>query len=300
MALESTIADRLFNRDFIQTRMTQIIASNMNVTKFTDRQQIGDDVANYVYFEEKETPEEDRASGKTKAPQKIAPGAELQIVRMSDLKATPAPLETRGFKLILEAAKLKQNGQSVLRFMQRMAYNMAYELEGDSIAAFGQGTATPATISTAWSTSTNINKDLRAMDAAYLDDSLALSANTKLMDKTNYTELCDFKEDTEGKNYGFPSFSEGDQQYVYGGGRMTHGTILNFDRNTPLATTAYAVNPRAFNPKVMKGMEDFAPYINVKVKEVYDEDPEKLIIFMRMTTTSVLEEPKGVQVQTGA
>lgn len=300
MALESTIADRLFNRDFIQTRMTNIIAANMNVTKYLARQQIGDDVANYVYFEEKETPEEDRASGKTKAPQKIAPGAELQVVRMSDLKATPAPLETRGFKLILEMAKLKQNGQSVLRYMQRLAYNMAYELEADSIAALSQGTASTATISTAWSSSTNINKDVRAMDTAYLDDSLGMAANTKLLDKTNYRELCDFKEDVEGKNYGFPSFSEGDQQFVYGGGQMSHGTILNFDRNTPIATTAYAVNPNAFNPNVMKGMEDFAPFINVKVKEVYDEDPEKLIIFMRMTTTSVLEEPKGVQVQTGA
>lgn len=297
--MESQVNDQLFNRDFLQTRMTALVAKGLRVTPYMNKDKVTD-ADTYTYFQEKTTPEEDLTSGVSKGAKKIAPGAELEIVRTSALKGKSIPVETRGFKVVIELKRLKQNGQSVLRYISRLAYFIGRDIEVDTVNALKNGgTASKATISEVWSTSAGINKDIRAMQLAYHDDSLPMDLNTFFLHQDNFTELANYKEAMTGKDYPFPEFDDGPNRFMYGGQNMTDGTSIGIDRNSPPATVAYDVNPNAFNPKVLKGMEGYVPYINVKTKEVLDEDPEKLIIFMRATTATALEEPKGVQVQDG-
>jgi hypothetical protein len=298
--MDTPVNDQLFNRDFLQTRITRLVAKGLRVTPYMNKDKVVN-ADQYVFYQEKATPEEDLTSGLSKGAQKIAPGAELEIVRTSGMKGESIPVETRGFKLVIDITKLKQNGQSILNFITKHAYFVGRDIETDVVNALKNGgTASTATLSDGvWETSSSINLDIRRMKVAYHDDSLPMELNTFCLDETNFTELCDYKEAMTGKDYDFPEFDDGPNRFMYGGQRMTHGTCIGFDRTMPPATVAYDVNPNAFNPSVLKGMEGYAPFINVKVKEILDEDPEKLIIFMRATTAVALEEPRGAQVQTG-
>lgn len=298
--MDTPVNDLLFNRNFLQARITTQVAKGLRITPYMNKDKV-ENADTYTYYQEKATPEEDLTSGVSKGAKKVAPGAELEVVRTSGMKGESIPVETRGFKLVIDIKKLKQNGQSILRYITKHAYYVGRDIETDMVNALKSGgTASTASLNDGvWQTSSDINKDIRAMKSAYHDDSLPMELNTFCFDETNFDELANYKEALTGKNYNFPEFDDGPDRFMYGGQRMTHGTCLGFDRDMPPATVAYDVNPNAFNPKVLKGMEGYVPFINVKTKEILDEDPEKLIIFMRATTAIALEEPRGLQVQTG-
>lgn len=79
----------------------------------------------------------------------------------------------------------------------------------------------------------------------------------------------------------------------------THGTAIGFDITNPPAVVAYGIEEGAYNPKVTKGMEGYAPIINVKVKRVADEIPDITKIFMAAKYTIAVLEPNALMAQTG-
>lgn len=294
----------IFQPEFLQTRMAVRMAKGLRITPFLNRETVPSRSL-YTFFSEDATAEDDISSGAMGKPYRIAPGAELTPVRMSDLNADSQPVEVRGFKLIVDNQKLEEQGQSVLRFMERMAYRIGREVESDTYTRLAaDAAASTATLTDGnWDDSVSINKDIIRMQEAFQDDSLPDELTGIFYEGVNHRELKEFLDDS-GSPADVIYNNQNDITYkgtrhIYGGRNMVHGTSIGFDLNTPPSTIAYGVVNGASSPSVLPGMEGFAPILNVKVSPLEDELYPKTKIEMSSETTVVTELPAALLKQTG-
>jgi len=304
MASEVPSGLEIFQPEFIQTRMAIKMAKGLRITPFLNRDTVPSR-SMYTFFSEDATAEEDISSGAMAKPYRVAPGANLTPIRMSDLNADSQPVEVRGFELIVENQKLEEQGQSVLRFMERMAYRIGREVETDSNTRLAADAAasTASLVDGNWDDSTGINKDIIRMQEAFQDDSLPDELTGIFYEVAHHRELKEFLDDI-GNSADVIYNNQNDITYkgtrhIYGGRNMVHGTTLGFDLANPPSTIAYGVVEGASSPQVLEGMEGFAPILNVKISPMEDELYPKTKIQMAAETTVVTELPAALQKQTG-
>lgn len=296
--METTVNESLFNRDFIQNYITEYVSKALRVVPMMDYQET--DADNYVWYKEDQSPEADITAGKMALPEKVASGAELLEVSTSGLTAQAQPVVMKGYKLRVENRKLKQNGQSILRFIKRLSYGMARVLEAQTVSALVAGASAPTASlkDGAWDDSTAIDIDAIRMQDAFDDDSLDLEMDTALLHSTNLREVREFLVRKGYTNVPRePTIEE--LQFKYGGRNMTEGYSIGFDSKNPPATVVYGFEPGAHNATALKGMEGYKPLINVKVKSIDDEIPAKTEIYMATISTVAVELGEGIQRQSG-
>jgi hypothetical protein len=292
----------LFKKDYIQGLVTEYVSKGLRVTPFLNK--ISTDADNYVFYTEDSSPEAAITSGVQDLPHVRAPGSELQIVRTTGMTPKAQPVLQTGFKYRVETEKMENSPYSVERYIQRLAYTIGRTLESDVVTqlAAKASASTASLTNSVWSTSTAIDEDIIKMQAAFYDDSLPFELNSIFYDVTNFKELRLFLRARDGAGVGFEDANEFEwlgARHMYGGSQMTHGTSLGMDRNAPPATVVYGREPGAYNPSVLQGMEGYAPIINVKVKQIDDEIPRMTEIYMAAKYTIAVEQPNGIQKQTG-
>lgn len=294
----------IFTPEFVQTRMAVQMAKGLRITPFLNRDTVPSRSV-YTFFSEDATPEEDIADGTMAKPYRVAPGADLTPIRMSDLNADSQPVEVRGFKLEVDNQKLEEQGQSVIRFMDRMSYRIGREVESDSYTRLAADAAASAATLTDgnWDDSTGINKDIIRMQEAFQDDSLPDELTGLFYEGVNHRELKEYLDDTGSSNEVIYN-NQNDLEYkgtrhIYGGRNMVHGTALGFDLTNPPSTVVYGTVKGASSPSTLPGMEGFAPLLNVKITPKDEGLYPKTVIEMAAETTVVTELPAALLKQTG-
>lgn len=303
MSSQTPTGDAIFTPEFIQARTTVYMAKGLRITPFLNQDKVPSR-SNYTYFSEKSTAAADLADGTTAAPQRVAPGADLTVVRTTDMKADSVPVEVRGYKLVVEDQKLKENPNYFTRYLQRLAFGIGREIESDVYTQLAADAA--ASIATltdgVWETSTGIGADILRRQEAFQDDSLPDRLTGIFYEGVNHRELKEYLD-----SIGNPSdvvYNNQDDilfkgsRHIYGGENSVHGTSIGFDLEQPPATVAFGMIDGAYNPDVLEGMEGFKPLINVKVTKE-DKLYPKTIIEMASETAVVSELPAGIQKQTG-
>lgn len=303
MSSQTPSGDAIFTPEFIQARTTVYMAKGLRITPFLNQDKVSSR-SNYTFFSEKSTPAADLADGTTAAPERVAPGADLTTVRTTDMKADSVPVEVRGYKLVVEDQKLKENPNYFIRYLQRLAFGIGRGVEADAYNVLSaDAAATAATLSNGvWSASNGISKDVIRMQAAFQDDSLPDRLTGLFYESGNHVELKEYL-DAIGPNSEVIYNNQDDilfkgTRHIYGGETGVHGTAIGFDLDNPPATVAYGMVDGAYNPDVLEGMEGYKPLINVKVTPEEGLYP-KTIIEMASETAVVSELPKGILKQTG-
>lgn len=303
MSSETPSGLEIFQPEFLQTRLPLKMAKGLRITPFLNRETVASRSV-YTYFSEDATAEEDISSGAMGKPYRIAPGADLTPIRMSDLNADSQPVEVRGFKLIVENQKLEEQGQSVLRFLERMAYRIGREVESDTYTVLAADAAASAAtlVDGEWDDSNAIGQDIIRMQEAFQDDSLPDELNAIFYEGVNHRELREYLDTQNDSDVIYNNQNDltyKGARHIYGGRNMVHGTTIGFDINNPPSTIAYGVIDGAASPSVLPGMEGFAPFLNVKVVPLGDGLYAKTKIEMAAETTVVTELPAALQKQTG-
>lgn len=291
----------LFNRNDVQGLVTEHVVKNLRLVPYLDMHNSGD-AEEFIFDTIDKTAEEDIASKIMSTPVPRALGGKLDIVRMSGMTPNAQPLLMSGYTYEVETNKIKKRPYSVEYFLKRMAYGIGRALEYDAHAkCIAKASADIAAIDNTWDKSTEIDMDLIDMKAAFRDESLPDTLTGLFYDSTNHTELQKFIRNQEGSASGYieDSFNWLGITHAYSGSMATHGTAIGFDITNPPAVVAYGIEEGAYNPKVTKGMEGYAPIINVKVKRVADEIPDITKIFMAAKYTIAVLEPNALMAQTG-
>ena len=294
----------IFQPEFLQTRMAVKMAKGLRITPFLNRQTVPSRSL-YTYFYEEATAEGDITTGAMGKPYRVAPGASLTPIRISDLDADSKPVEVRGFELIVEDQKMKEQGQSVLRFMERMAYRIGREVESDNntLLSAAAAASTASLVDGNWDDSTAIGRDIIRMQEAFQDDSLPDELTGLFYESVNHRELREFLDDVGVSDVIYNNQNDltyKGTRHIYGGRNMTHGTAIGFDLTNPPATVAYGTVEGAASPQVLQGMEGFAPILNVKVSPVDPGDLyPKTKIQMSTETTLAVELLAALLAQTG-
>lgn len=302
MGFDKLTAAMLTRTSFLQTRFTRFVSKGLKIAPLLNRDQTDADL--YEYFVEEKTAEEAVQDGDIKRMRQLADGSELDIIRDTDIQGKTKRVTTRGFKYAVTPAKLKRNPYSILRIMQRHSYVAGREVELDVVNTLMSGAGAP-TIDLndgGWATSNKIDLDLEDMQEAFYDDSLPNVLNQFCYNKTNLKQVKRMKRALEGTG-GDTEFRDNlsmdwmGANHAYGGFQQTLNKVIGFDKEVPPGTVAWGTEEGAFNPDVLQGMETYAPFINVMVKEVTDELPKKTIFFMLVRATTVVEERKGLLCQ---
>lgn len=294
--------EEIFTPEFIQTRMTVFMAKGLRIVPFLNQDRVPS-MSNYTYFYEDQTAEADITDGTMAEAQRVAPGAELIPVRSSELSSNSLPVEIRGYKLKVENSKLQQNGQSVMRFIERLAYGLGRSVEEDAYTQLAAKAAasTATLVDGNWDDSTGVGQDVIRMQEAFQDDSLPDELNAIFYESVNHRELREYLDANNDQDVIYNNqndLSYKGARHIYGGKNMVHGTALGFDLRTPPATVAFGVVEGASSPSVLEGMEGYAPIINVKVSES-DELYKSTIIEMAVETAVAVENAAALLKQTG-
>lgn len=302
MSSEVPSGEAQFTPEFIQRRLTAYMAKGLRLTQYLNKDEVPSR-SNYTYFSEKSTAAADIADGTQAKPERVAPGADLTVVRASDLQADSTPVEVRGFKFVIENQKLEENPGFFMRYMQRLSYGIGSEIEAYAYARVAADAAAGTATLTdgVWATSTGIGKDILRMQEAFQDDSLPDKLTGIFYDATNHRELKEYMDSVGAVDGNYDNQEEipyKGTKHIYGGSNMVHGTSIGFDLSSPPTTVAFGKVEGAYSPDVLQGMEGFKPIINVKVTPEEGLYP-KTIIEMASETAFVTELPAALLKQTG-
>ena len=294
--MEMPTKEELFEQHFLSNYITEQVARGFKIVPLLDMQST--DADTYTFYSEKETPEAAITAGRQKLPRKVAEGAELEIIRTSGLTADSVPVQMRGYRLKVENKKLKQNGQSILRFIRRLSYGLGRQIESDAVTTLiANATGTAASIATTWDLSTTIDLDVILMQDAYEDPSTIFSLTDLFANKTNRTEARTFLS-AKYPGQTIPREPDINGSQLRDGGVFTpEGSLIGMDRNNPPATMIYGSEEGASTADVFPGMEGYSPLINVLVTDQTGKKiPAATDIYMAAITAVAVEDPVSIVV----
>ncbi|MCE7699944.1 MAG: hypothetical protein K8E24_014345 [Methanobacterium paludis] len=305
---EFDIREEMFNRDFLQGFFTDYTVKGLSMTPLLQKQSLSDDT--YTWIEEDMSVEKQIQLGRIHAPRKLAEGAKLEEIRVEGIHTKTGAVEKRGYMLTISNNLVKRQptvARSILNRMGKLAYGLGRWIE-ESVWTTVKAEAikngiTGMTAEPIIGANAKLQRGLVDYEMAYDSDEFNQELNTLIYKKEDLGDVRKQLNDNEvvtqnrlvdGWKNG-RAFNYMDITHMRGNMFQAQGEILGFDRNIDFGTVYYGVEEGAYNPKVLTGMESFAPLINVTVQQPEEwMIPKETTIRMLASCGTSIETPHAL------
>lgn len=271
--VQTTRNDVFFNRTFLETYTSEVMAKNFITARYLDKKEINaPTVVNY----KDETKVDGKILDETKKKARpVTEGTELTEIRANLLVGDTRSLDLYGFKLEVTDEMLEDEAFILEKEIRDMSFTLSYIVEQNVISQLIAQAAAPkvsaSTLNGDWANTNNINDiadDIIEMQSAFDDNDWGFELNGLFLNKKQINAIrkgFDYKVSNYdvASTQGYPtttSLSFADCVHTKSK-FMQDGYALGFDLNAPPATIYYNGKPNMSTPETYKGLEDFAPLV---------------------------------------
>lgn len=306
---EYDIREEMFNRDFLQGFLQKRAAKGLKFTPMMPRQVL--DADTFTWIEEDMFVEEAIKKGKQHNPRLLPEGAMLEEIKMEGIHSETGKILKRGYSITIGKNLLNRDptvARSLLNRMGKLSYGLARWIESvvynnikEAAIAKGVNDTVLGSYTPLVGVGGKFYDGLMDLEAAYDLDEYSQELNTILYHKgefkdskkqLNANEIITQNRIINGWQQG-SNFDYMGINHCKSGMFQNAGEIIGFDRDIPFGTLYYGKEDGAYNPKVISGVEKFAPILNVTVKEPLSwEIPKEYTINMLASVGTAIDSPE--------